>query len=319
MGNILFLAGVLVDEAVMARFNRIINEFNCCSNDAWISSERDAMYKKLGSIEFKPKGFRVLDIASNSFLDIDIESYIECDYNINGLDLSRDALLNYGNQVRAFYNDIKACDIGFVPIICGDSLLEIGKTPRSDFRYITYASSTGFIPLTIKIDFINKKYTISYDSVKIVDTINKDDKNLSVALYFRNFSENISNEILAMYGANLGSSFDVALNTAFIKKSKGQVVVTNGVTKIIMFWNTVYKDFTLVIPQTVKEFGVSDGEYELSLKNTTFYISDKNKNLVYDIVNCFVNSWDFADDLSNASIEYIVSLCSDVGIYFKFY
>ncbi len=319
MGNILFLAGVLADEAVMDRFNSIINEFNCNDTDAWISSERDAMYKKLGSIEFKPTGFRVLDIVSNSFLDIDVESYIQGDYNINGLNLSKDALLKYGNKVRAFNNDIKACDIGFVPIICGDSLLEVGKNPRSDFRYITYASSTGFIPLTIKIDFINKKYSISYDSVKIVDTINKDDKNFSVALYFRNFSENISNEILAMYGANLGSSFDVVLNTALIKRSKGQVVVTNGVTKIIMFWNTVYKDFTLVIPQTVKEFGVSDGEYELSLKNTTFYISNENKNLVYDIVNCFVNSWDFADDLSNASIEYIVSLCSDVGIYFKFY
>lgn len=317
MGNILFLAGVLVDEAVMARFNRIINEFNCCSDDAWISSERDTMYKKLGSIEFKPIGFRVLDIASNSFLDIDIESYIECDYNINGLDLSRDALLNYGNQVRAFNND-SDCDIGFVPIICGDSLLEIDKTPRSDFRYITYASSTGFIPLTIKIDFINKKYSISYDSVKIVDTINKDDKNLSVALYFRNFSENISNEILAMYGANLGSSFDVVLNTALIKRSKGQVVVTNGVTKIIMFWNTVYKDFTLVIPQTVKEFGVSDGEYELSLNNTTFYISDKNKNLVYDIVNCYMNIYEFGI-IKDRSIDDLVSLCSDVGIYFKFY
>lgn len=317
MGNILFLAGVLVDEAVMARFNRIINEFNCCSDDAWISSERDAMYKKLGSIEFKPKGFRVLDIASNSFLDIDIESYIECDYNINGLDLSRDILLNSGNKVRAFNND-SDCDIGFVPIICGDSLLEIDKTPRSDFRYITYASSTGFIPLTIKIDFINKKYSISYDSVKIVDTINKDDKNLSVALYFRNFSENISNEILAMHGANLGSSFDVVLNTALIKRSKGQVVVTNGVTKIIMFWNTVYKDFTLVIPQTVKEFGVSDGEYELSLKNTTFYISDKNKNLVYDIVNCYMNIYEFGI-IKDRSIDDLVSLCSDVGIYFKFY
>ena len=317
MGNILFLAGVLVDEAVMARFNRIINEFNCCSDDAWISSERDTMYKKLGSIEFKPNGFRVLDIASNSFLDIDIESYIECDYNINGLDLSRDALLNYGNQVRAFNND-SDCDIGFVPIICGDSLLEIDKTPRSDFRYITYASSTGFITLMIKIDFINKKYTISYDSVKIVDTINKDDKNFSVALYFRNFSENISNEILAMYGANLGSSFDVVLNTALIKRSKGQVVVTNGVTKIIMFWNTVYKDFTLVIPQTVKEFGVSDGEYELSLKNTTFYISDKNKNLVYDIVNCYMNIYEFGI-IKDRSIDDLVSLCSDVGIYFKFY
>lgn len=317
MGNILFLAGVLVDEAVMAEFNRIINEFNCCSDDEWISSERDAMYKKLGSIEFKPKGFRVLDIASNSFLDIDIESYIECDYNINGLDLSRDILLNSGNKVRAFNND-SDCAIGFVPIICGDSLLEIDKTPRSDFRYITYASSTGFIPLTIKIDFINKKYTISYDSVKIVDTINKDDKNFSVALYFRNFSENISNEILAMYGANLGSSFDVVLNIALIKRSKGQVVVTNGVTKIIMFWNTVYKDFTLVIPQTVKEFGVSDGEYELSLKNTTFYISDKNKNLVYDIVNCYMNIYEFGI-IKDRSIDDLVSLCSDVGIYFKFY
>ena len=317
MGRFLFLAGVLVDEAVMARFNRIINEFNCCSDDAWISSERDAMYKKLGSIEFKPKGFRVFDIASNSFLDIDIESYIECDYNINGLDLSRDILLNSGNKVRAFNND-SDCDIGFAPIVCGDSLLEIDKTPRSDFRYITYASSTGFIPLTIKIDFINKKYTISYDSVKIVDTINKDDKNLSVALYFRNFSENISNEILAMYGANLGSSFDVVLNTALIKRSKGQVVVTNGVTKIIMFWNTVYKDFTLVIPQTVKEFGVSDGEYELSLKNTTFYISDKNKNLVYDIVNCYMNIYGFGI-IKDRSIDDLVSLCSDVGIYFKFY
>lgn len=317
MGNILFLAGVLVDEAVMAEFNRIINEFNCCSDDEWISSERDAMYKKLGSIEFKPIGFRVLDIASNSFLDIDIESYIECDYNINGLDLSRDALLNSGNKVRAFNND-SDCAIGFVPIICGDSLLEIDKTPRSDFRYITYASSTGFIPLTIKIDFINKKYTISYDSVKLVDTINKDDKNLSVALYFRNFSENISNEILAMYGANLGSSFDVVLNIALIKRSKGQVVVTNGVTKIIMFWNTVYKDFTLVIPQTVKEFGVSDGEYELSLKNTTFYISDKNKNLVYDIVNCYMNIYEFGI-IKDRSIDDLVSLCSDVGIYFKFY
>lgn len=317
MGNILFLAGVLVDEAVMAEFNRIINEFNCCSDDEWISSERDAMYKKLGSIEFKPIGFRVLDIASNSFLDIDIESYIECDYNINGLDLSRDALLNCGKQVRAFNND-SDCAIGFVPIICGDSLLEIDKTPRSDFRYITYASSTGFIPLTIKIDFINKKYTISYDSVKIVDTINKDDKNFSVALYFRNFSENISNEILAMYGANLGSSFDVVLNIALIKRSKGQVVVTNGVTKIIMFWNTVYKDFTLVIPQTVKEFGVSDGEYELSLKNTTFYISDKNKNLVYDIVNCYMNIYEFGI-IKDRSIDDLVSLCSDVGIYFKFY
>ena len=317
MGRFLFLAGVLVDEAVMARFNRIINEFNCNDTDAWISSERDAMYKKLGSIEFKPKGFRVLDIASNSFLDIDIESYIECDYNINGLDLSRDALLNSGNKVRAFNND-SACGIGFVPIICGNSLLEIDKTPRSDFRHITYASSTGFIPLTIKIDFINKKYTISYDSVKIVDTINKDDKNFSVALYFRNFSENISNEILAMYGANLGSSFDVVLNTALIKRSKGQVVVTNGVTKIIMFWNTVYKDFTLVIPQTVKEFGVSDGEYELSLKNTTFYISDKNKNLVYDIVNCYMNIYEFGI-IKDRSIDDLVSLCSDVGIYFKFY
>lgn len=317
MGRFLFLAGVLVDEAVMARFNRIINEFNCCSDDAWISSERDAMYKKLGSIEFKPKGFRVLDIASNSFLDIDIESYIECDYNINGLDLSRDALLNSGNKVRAFNND-SDCDIGFAPIVCGDSLLEIDKTPRSDFRYITYASSTGFIPLTIKIDFINKKYTISYDSVKIVDTINKDDKNLSVALYFRNFSENISNEILAMYGANLGSSFDVVLNTALIKRSKGQVVVTNGVTKIIMFWNTIYKDFTLVIPQTVKEFGVSDGEYELSLKNTTFYISNENKNLVYDIVNCYMNIYEFGI-IKDRSIDDLVSLCSDVGIYFKFY
>jgi hypothetical protein len=317
MGNILFLAGVLVDEAVMAEFNRIINEFNCCSDDAWISSERDAMYKKLGSIEFKPKGFRVLDIASNSFLDIDIESYIECDYNINGLDLSRDALLNCGKQVRAFNND-SDCDIGFVPIICGDSLLEIDKTPRSDFRYITYASSTGFIPLTIKIDFINKKYSISYDSVKIVDTINKDDKNFSVALYFRNFSENISNEILAMYGDNLGSSFDVVLNIALIKRSKGQVVVTNGVTKIIMFWNTVYKDFTLVIPQTVKEFGVSDGEYELSLKNTTFYISNENKNLVYDIVNCYMNIYEFGI-IKDRSIDDLVSLCSDVGIYFKFY
>ena len=317
MGNILFLAGVLVDEAVMARFNRIIDEFNCCSDDAWISSERDAMYKKLGSIEFKPIGFRVLDIASNSFLDIDIESYIECDYNINGLDLSRDALLNSGNKVRAFNND-SDCAIGFVPIVCGDSLLEIDKTPRSDFRYITYASSTGFIPLTIKIDFINKKYTISYDSVKIVDTINKDDKNFSVALYFRNFSENISNEILAMHGANLGSSFDVVLNTALIKRSKGQVVVNNGVTKIIMFWNTVYKDFTLVIPQTVKEFGVSDGEYELSLKNTTFYISDKNKNLVYDIVNCYMNIYEFGI-IKDRSIDDLVSLCSDVGIYFKFY
>jgi hypothetical protein len=317
MGNILFLAGVLVDEAVMARFNRIINEFNCNDTDAWISSERDTMYKKLGSIEFKPKGFRVLDIASNSFLDIDIESYIECDYNINGLELSRDALLNSGNKVRAFNND-SDCDIGFAPIVCGDSLLEIDKTPRSDFRYITYASSTGFIPLTIKIDFINKKYTISYDSVKIVDTINKDDKNLSVALYFRNFSENISNEILAMYGANLGSSFDVVLNIALIKRSKGQVVVTNGVTKIIMFWNTVYKDFTLVIPQTVKEFGVSDGEYELSLKNTTFYISDKNKNLVYDIVNCYMNIYEFGI-IKDRSIDDLVSLCSDVGIYFKFY
>ena len=317
MGNILFLAGVLVDEAVMARFNRIINEFNCNDTDAWICSERDAMYKKLGSIEFKPRGFRVLDIASNSFLDIDIESYIECDYNINGLDLSRDALLNSGNKVRAFNND-SDCDIGFATIVCGDSLLEIDKTPRSDFRYITYASSTGFIPLTIKIDFINKKYTINYDSVKIVDTINKDDKNLSVALYFRNFSENISNEILAMSGANLGSSFDVVLNTAFIKKSKGQVVVTNGVTKIIMFWNTVYKDFTLVIPQTVKEFDVSDGEYELSLKNTTFYISDKNKNLVYDIVNCYMNIYEFGI-IKDRSIDDLVSLCSDVGIYFKFY
>lgn len=317
MGNILFLAGVLVDEAVIAKFNRIINEFNCCSDDAWISSERDAMYKKLGSIEFKPIGFRVFDIASNSFLDIDIESYIEGDYNINGLDLSRDALLNSGNKVRAFNND-SDCDIGFAPIVCGDSLLEIDKTPRSDFRYITYASSTGFIPLTIKIDFINKKYTISYDSVKIVDTINKDDKNFSVALYFRNFSENISNEILAMYGANLGSSFDVVLNTALIKRSKGQVVVTNGVTKIIMFWNTVYKDFTLVIPQTVKEFGVSDGEYELSLKNTTFYISNENKNLVYDIVNCYMNIYEFGI-IKDRSIDDLVSLCSDVGIYFKFY
>ena len=317
MGNILFLAGVLVDEAVMARFNRIINEFNCCSDNAWVSSERDAMYKKLGSIEFKSIGFRVLDIASNSFLDIDIESYIECDYNINGLDLSRDALLNCGKQVRAFNND-SDCDIGFVPIICGDSLLEIDKTPRSDFRYITYASSTGFIPLTIKIDFINKKHSISYDSVKIVDTINKDDKNFSVALYFRNFSENISNEILAMYGANLGSSFGVVLNTALIKRSKGQVVVTNGVTKIIMFWNTVYKDFTLVIPQTVKEFGVSDGEYELSLNNTTFYISDKNKNLVYDIVNCYMNIYEFGI-IKDRSIDDLVSLCSDVEIYFKFY
>ena len=317
MGRFLFLAGVLVDEAVMARFNRIINEFNCCSDDAWISSERDAMYKKLGSIEFKPKGFRVLDIASNSFLDIDIESYIECDYNINGLDLSRDILLNSGNKVRAFNND-SDCDIGFAPIVCGDSLLEIDKTPRSDFRYITYASSTGFIPLTIKIDFINKKYTISYDSVKIVDTINKDDKNFSVALYFRNFSENISNEILAMYGANLGSSFDVVLNIALIKRSKGQVVVTNGVTKIIMFWNTVYKDFTLVIPQTVKGFGVSDGEYELSLKNTTFYISNENKNLVYDIVNCYMNIYEFGI-IKDRSIDDLVSLCSDVGIYFKFY
>lgn len=317
MGNILFLAGVLVDEAVMAEFNRIINEFNCCSDDEWISSERDAMYKKLGSIEFKPIGFRVLDIASNSFLDIDIESYIECDYNINGLDLSRDALLNCGKQVRAFNND-SDCDIGFVPIICGDSLLEVGKNQRSDFRYITYASSTGFIPLTIKIDFINKKYSINYDSVKIVDTINKDDKNFSVALYFRNFSENISNEILAMYGANLGSSFDVVLNTALIKRSKGQVVVTNGVNKIIMFWNTVYKDFTLVIPQTVKEFGVSDGEYELSLKNTTFYISNENKNLVYDIVNCYMNIYEFGI-IKDRSIDDLVSLCSDVGIYFKFY
>ena len=317
MGNIIFLAGVLVDADVMARFNRIINEFNCNDTDAWISSERDTMYKKLGSIEFKPKGFRVLDIASNNFLDINIESYIECEYNINGLDLSRDALLNYGNQVRAFNND-SDCDIGFVPIICGDSLLEIDKTPRSDIRHITYASSTGFIPLVIKIDFINKKYSINYDSVKIVDTINKDDKSLSIALYFRNFSENISNAILAMYGANLGSSFDVVLNTALIKKIKGQVVVTNGVTKIIMFWNTVYKDITLVIPQTVKEFGVSDGEYELSLKNTTFYISNENKNLVYDIVNCYMNIYEFGI-IKDRSIDDLVSLCSDVGIYFKFY
>lgn len=317
MGNILFLAGVLVDGAVMAKFNRIINEFNCNYTDAWISSERDAMYKKLGSIEFKPKGFRVLDIASNSFLDINIESYIECEYNINGLDLSRDTLLNSGNKVRAFNND-SDCDIGFAPIICGDSLLEIDKTPRSDLRHITYASNTGFIPLVIKIDFINKKYTIRYDSVKIIDTIYEDDKNLSIALYFRNFSEDISNEILAMYGANLGSSFDVVLNTALIRKSKGQVVVTNGVTKIIMFWNTVYKDFTLVIPQTVKEFGVSDGEYELSLKNTTFYISNENKNLVYDIVNCYMDIYEFGI-IKDRSIDDLVSLCSDVGIYFKFY
>ena len=121
-----------------------------------------------------------------------------------------------------------------------------------------------------------------------------------------------------MYRANLGSSFDVVLNTAFIKKSKGQVVVTNGLTKIIMFWNTVYKDFTLVIPQTVKEFGVSDGEYELSLKNTTFYISNENKNLVYDIVNCYMNIYEFGI-IKDRSIDDLVSLCSDVGIYFKFY
>jgi hypothetical protein len=314
----LFLVGILIDEEVEKSLSDLIKK----EPSVYITGSETNVFElssRFRDVTFKFKGFRVLDIDDEEFLDIDLDYYLENDLNICGLELSKE-WLSTSRKINAFASEnVRALTI--LPLICNNRLLDVSDSVGLDYTHIIYGigNDLEMNKLIIKIDPISKKYNISFNEETLGGNLYSVDTGVKLMTYSRREYESLLDDILELFGLSKIDGTRIVNNIAFLTKQSGSFVVPNGVTKIVMTWNAMYKNLNIIVPKTVVDFGVTD--YEPNFNNVTFYLhKESDKAFLVKLIKSYFEEDTFdADDFDVLSLKELAELCSNLNLIIDFY
>lgn len=324
----LFLAGIIIDDKVEKSLSDLIKR----EPSAHVTGD-NTDYSKLNSrlfgIDFEFKGFRVLNLDDGEFLDIDLDSYLESDLDVYGINISKERISS-SRKINAFADDGVVLHLlpsglstilSILPLICNDRLLDVSDSVGLDCKYMRYGigNDLQMTELNIKIDPINKKYDVSYNGETVGGNLCDEDSSLKVMMYNRRESESLIDDILENFGLSKIDGVRVVNNIVYLTKNSGSFVIPNGVTKLVMTWNTMYKNLNVVVPKTVVGFRIAD--YEPSFNNVTFYVhKESDKAFVIKLIESYFDEATFdIDDFNDFSLKELAELCSNSNLNIDFY
>lgn len=324
----LFLAGILIDDEVEKSLSDLIKR----EPSVYVTGDNtdcSELNVRLFSKKFEFKGFRVLNLDDGEFLDIDLDSYLESDLGIYGINISKEHVRS-SRKINAFADDGVALHLlpsglstilPILPLICNDRLLDVSDSVGLDCKYMRYGigNDLQMTELIIKIDPINKKYNVSYNGETVGGNLYDEESNLKVMMYSRREDESLLDDILENFGLSKIDGVRIVNNIAYLTKNSGSFVVPNGVTKIVMTWNAMYKNLNVVVPKTVVDFRITD--YEPSFNNVTFYVhKESDKAFVIKLIKSYFDEDTFdIDDFNDFSLKELVELCSNMYLSINFY
>lgn len=324
----LFLAGILIDEKVEKSLSDLIKR----EPSAYVTGDNTDCSKlntRLCGIDFEFKGFRVLNLDDGEFLDIDLDSYLESDLDVYGINISKERISS-SRKINAFADDGVVLHLlpsglstilSILPLICNDRLLDVSDSVGLDCKYMRYGigNDLQMTELNIKIDPINKKYDVSYNGETVGGNLCDEDSSLKVMMYNRREGESLIDDILENFGLSKIDGVRVVNNIVYLTKNSGSFVIPNGVTKIVMTWNTMYKNLNVVVPKTVVDFRITD--YEPSFNNVTFYVhKESDKAFVIKLIESYFDEDTFdIDDFNDFSLKELAELCSNSNLNIDFY
>lgn len=314
----LFLAGMLIDEEVEKSLSDLIKK----EPSVYITGDETNVFElssRFRDVTFKFKGFRVLDLDDGEFLDIELDYYLENDLNIYGLEISKE-WISTSREINAFASEnVRALTI--LPLICNDRLLDVSDSVGLDCTHIIYGigNDLEMDKLIIKIDPISKKYNISFNGETLGGNLYSVDTGVKLMTYSRREYESLLDDILEIFSLSMVNGTRIVNNIAFLTKQSGSFVVPNGVTKIVMTWNTMYKNLNIVVPKTVVDFGVTD--YEPSFNNVTFYLhKESDKAFLVKLIKSYFEEDTFDEDAFDIlSLKELAELCSNLNLIIDFY
>lgn len=314
----LFLAGILIDEEVEKGLSDLIKK----EPSVYITGNETNIFElnsRFRDITFEFKGFRVLDLVSGEFLDIGLDYYLENDLDIYGMELSKE-WISTNRKINAFASeDVRALTI--LPLICNNRLLDVSDSVGLDYTHIIYGigNDLQMNKLIVKIDPISKKYNISFNGETLGGSLYSEDDSLKFITYSRREYESLLDSILDIFGLSVIDGIRIVNNIAFLTKNSGSFIVPNGVTKIVMTWNTMYKNLNIVVPKTVVDFGVTD--YEPNFNNVTFYLhKESDKAFLIKLIKSYFDKDTFNRcDFDAISLKELAELCSNLNLIIDFY
>lgn len=320
----LFLAGILIDDEVEKSLSDLIKR----EPSVYVTGDSKDYFKlntRLCGIDFEFKGFRVLDLDDGEFLDIDLDSYLESDLDIHGVSIDKE-YISSSRKINAFAEDKTALlafspMLSILPLIYNDGLLDVSDSVALDCKYMRYGigNDLQMTELIIKIDPINKKYSVSYNGDIVGGNLYDEEYNTKVLMYNRRESESLIDDILENFGLSKVDGVRIVNNIVYLTKDSGDFVTPNGVTKIVMTWNAMYKNLNIVVPKTVVDFRITD--YELSFNNVTFYVHrESDKAFVIKLIKSYFDEDTFdIDDFNDFSLKELAELCSNSNLNIGFY
>lgn len=314
----LFLVGILIDEKVEKSLSDLIKK----EPSVYITGSETNVFElssRFRDVTFKFIGFRVLDLDDGEFLDIGLDYYLENDLDIHGVELSKE-WISTNKKINAFASEnVRALTI--LPLICNDRLLDVSDSVGLDYKHIIYGigNDLEMNKLIIKIEPIIKKYNVSFNGETLGGNLYSEDTGIKLMAYSRREYESLLDDILEIFGLSKIDGVRIVNNTAFLTKQSGSFVVPNGVTKIIMTWNAMYKNLNIVVPKTVVDFGVTD--YEPSFNNVTFYLhKESDKAFLVKLIKSYFEEDTFDSDAFDIlSLKELAELCSNLNLIIDFY
>lgn len=314
----LFLVGIIIDEEVEKSLSDLIKK----EPSVYITGSETNIFElssRFRDVTFKFKGFRVLDLDDGEFLDIDLDYYLENDLLIYGLELSKE-WLSTNRKINAFASEnVRALTI--LPLICNDRLMDVSDSVALDYTHIIYGigNDLEMNKLIIKIDPIIKKYNISFNGETLGGNLYSVDAGIKLMTYSRREYESLLDDILEIFGLSKIDGVRIVNNIVYLTKNSGSFVVPNGVTKIVMTWNAMYKNLNVVVPKTVVDFRITD--FEPSFNNVTFYVHrESDKAFVIKLIKSYFDEDTFdIDDFNDFSLKELVELCSNLYLSIDFY
>lgn len=320
----LFLAGILIDEKVEKSLSDLIKR----EPSTYVTGDNTDCSKlntRLCDTDFEFKGFRVLNLDDGEFLDIDLDSYLESDLDVYGINISKEHISS-SRKINAFAKNDTALFalspiLSILPLICNDRILDVSDSVGLDYKYMRYGigNDLQMAELNIKIDLINKKYDVSYNGETVGGNLCDEDSSLKVMMYNRREGESLIDDILENFGLSKIDGVRVVNNTVYLTKNSGSFVIPNGVTKLVMTWNTMYKNLNVVVPKTVVDFRITD--YEPSFNNVTFYVhKESDKAFVIKLIKSYFDEDTFdIDDFNDFSLKELAELCNNTNLIIDFY
>ena len=314
----LFLVGILIDEEVEKSLSDLIKK----EPSVYITGSETNIFElssRFRDVTFNFIGFRVLNLDDGEFLDIKLDYYLENDLNIYGLELSKE-WISTNRKINAFASEnVRALTI--LPLVCNDRLLDVSDSVGLDYKHIIYGigNDLEMNKLIIKIDPISKKYNISFNGETLGGNLYSVDTGVKLMAYSRREYESLLDGILEIFGLSRVDGVRIVNNIAFLTKQSGSFVVPNGVTKIVMTWNAMYKNLNIVVPKTVVDFWVTD--YEPNFNNVTFYLhKESDKAFLVKLIKSYFEEDTFdADAFDILSLKELAELCSNLSLIIDFY